>query len=81
MALKIQTRAKFSKEIESMVSKNEGLTYMDALMIYLEKHQLEPEKVAKLMSPNLKDKFYKECAKLHLLKGVDYNPLPFLEDD
>ena len=52
---KLMTPQKFSIAIEKAVSEGGG-TYMDALLDYCEKYQLEPEMIKPLITKSLKEK-------------------------
>jgi hypothetical protein len=80
MALKLHSKITFAKEIEELVKTNE-FTYLEAISHYMEKTQMEPDKVKKLMSPALKDKLKQESIKYNRppFRGQKVNPLNFDE--
>lgn len=80
MALKLHTQSTFSKHIEKTVAEN-NITYMDAICEFVEIHQMDIEKVGRLLSQNIKDKLYAEAIRLNMFKGKKINPLPFLMDE
>jgi hypothetical protein len=48
-------QTKFQLQIEEIVVTNR-LSYLDAVVYYCQKNELEPEEVTKLITSNLKDK-------------------------
>jgi hypothetical protein len=67
----------FVSEVESAVCKR-GLSYIEAVMDWQEKHGVEPETAAKLVSDSssLKAKIEAEAALKHLIKKKIRNTLP-----
>ena len=66
----------FVMEIENMVS-NMGIPYMDAILLYCERNEMEVEVVAKLVTGNLKSKLKLEAEDLNFLKKTETSKLPF----
>lgn len=73
---KILNKNKFSIEVEKTYMQNLGISYLDALLIVVESHDLEPEKVPRLLSDNLKAKLHHEALESKLIKGKKTNKLP-----
>lgn len=66
----------FSIKIEEMVANNAGMTYMEAILDYCEKNQLEHEVAAKLVSFSLKAKLQIEAENLNFLPKSNTSKLP-----
>jgi hypothetical protein len=66
----------FSIKIEEMVAKNIDMTYMEAILDYCEKNQIEPEVAAKLISFSLKAKLQIEAENLNFLPKSNTAKLP-----
>ena len=60
------TPKRFSKIVEEIVIKK-SVTHMDAILIYCQDHELEPEDVRKFISKTLKDKVTVNAQDLHYL--------------
>lgn len=60
------TPKRFSKIIEEIVL-DKTVTHMDAILLYCENHELEPEDVKKFVSKTLKDKVTVNAQDLHYL--------------
>ena len=60
------TPKRFSKIIEEIVI-DKTITHMDAILLYCENHELEPEDVKKCVSKTLKDKVTVNAQDLHYL--------------
>jgi len=60
------TPKRFSKIIEEIVI-DKTVTHMDAILLYCENHELEPEDVKKFVSKTLKDKVTVNAQDLHYL--------------
>jgi len=58
----------FIEEIE-LLCKEKNISYMEALMLYIEKYKVEPETVASIVkkNTNFKSKLYQECTQLKLV--------------
>jgi hypothetical protein len=67
--------ANFSLEIEK-ISKDKGLSYMDAVIWYCEKFDFDFEIAAKLISGTLKCKIKIEAEDLHFLPKSNTDKLP-----
>jgi len=60
------TPKRFSKIIEDIVL-DKSVTHMDAILLYCDEHELEPEDVRKFISKTLKDKVTVNAQDLHYL--------------
>ena len=67
MGLSVLTKDIFSQNVEKIV-KDEGVEYMDAILLYCEKHEVEIEVVAKLINSKIKASMEKEASDLNMLK-------------
>lgn len=72
--LAVMTPKKFAMKIEEIVSKG-GITYMDAILDYCEKHQMEPDAIAPLISKPLKEKIEADARELNFLPRVATLPI------
>ena len=72
--LAVMTPKKFAIKIEEIVSKG-GITYMDAILDYCEKNQMEPDAVAPLISKPLKEKIEAYARELNFLPRVATLPI------
>ena len=54
--LVVMTPKKFALQIEKIVSQGNEVSYMDAILDYCEKHQMEPDTIGPLISKPLKQK-------------------------
>ena len=70
-------QSKFSQEIESIVCNNEDVNYIDAIIIFCEKNQIDLESVPKLISKPLKEKIKCEAMNLNFLKKTSKAKLLF----
>lgn len=66
MALKINSREEFSKEIERLV-KEECFTYIDAIVFHCEESSIELSVVPKLITRVLKSKIEHEAMDLNMV--------------
>jgi len=69
-----RTSNDFSQHIEKMA--NITNSYIDAVVDYCEKRDIEIESVKKLLSVSLKDKIKNEAEELNMLKGAKGGKLP-----
>jgi hypothetical protein len=60
------TPRRFSKIVEDIV-RDKQVNYMDAILIYCENHELEPEDIRKFVSKTLKEKVAVNAQDLHYL--------------
>ena len=72
--LAVMTPKKFAIKIEQIVSKG-GITYMDAILDYCEKDQMEPDAIAPLISKPLKEKIEADARELNFLPRVATLPI------
>ena len=66
MALNIHNAEAFAKHIEKVVE-NSGMSYMDAILDFCERRQLDPEAVVPFISDKIKRALAREGRALHLL--------------
>ena len=71
---KLMTPKKFSIAIERKV-KEFGMTYLDALLDYCEKSDLEPEMIKPLITKSLKEKVEVDARNLNFLPKVAQLPI------
>ena len=64
---KFMTTAKFSQEVEKVAFENK-MNYIDAIVFYCEKNEIEIESVPKLISKPLKEKLKYDAQKLNYMK-------------
>jgi len=69
--------SKFAQEIESIVQKNEDMNYIDAIVFFCEKNNIDVESVSKLVSKPLKEKIKYEAMELNFLKRTSRAKLVF----
>lgn len=69
--------SKFSQEIESIVHTNEDMNYIDAIVFFCEKNNIDIESVPKLISKPLKEKIKCEAMELNFLKKTSRARLVF----
>jgi len=67
---------KFAEEIESIAHQNNGMSYIDAIVLFCEKNNVDVESVPKLISKPLKEKLKCEAMELNLLKRTSHAKLP-----
>ena len=60
--------------IEGIVKEKES-SYMEAVLHYAQKSEIEPEAMAKMLNQSIKDKIEVEAQELHLLKSTAKLPL------
>lgn len=64
---KFMTTARFSQDVEKVAFENK-MNYIDAIIFYCEKNEIEIESVAKLISKPLKEKLKYDAQKLNYMK-------------
>lgn len=69
MPLKINNPEAFAKHIEKQV-KDTGMGYLEAILEFCEKRQIDPEQIAPFISDKIKRAIAKEGKALHLLKDM-----------
>ena len=72
---KFLTPQKFAMEIEKIVAENE-LNYIDAILDYCEKNNLEVESITKLVSKPLKERLKWDATRLNFMKATSRAKLP-----
>lgn len=65
--IRIQSTDIFSEAIEGMVSDNEDMTYLEAILLYSEKEGLEYSTISKIISKNIKEKLRAEAIDKNML--------------
>ena len=60
--------SRFAQEIESLVQKTEGMTYIDAVVHFCEQNAIDLDSVPKLISKPLKEKIKYEAMELNFLE-------------
>jgi hypothetical protein len=68
--------SRFAQEIESLVIKNSGMSYIDAIIHFCESNSIDLESVPKLIPKPLKDKIKAEAMELNFLKRSSRAKLP-----
>ena len=71
---KLMTPKKFSISNEKTVQES-GISYMDALLDYCDKYQLEPEMIKPLITKSLKEKVEVDARNLNYLPEVATLPI------
>ena len=64
---KFMTTARFSQDVEKVAFEN-NMNYIDAIVFYCEKNEIEIESVPKLISKPLKEKLKYDAQKLNYMK-------------
>ena len=72
---------KFTEEIETIAKEGSGMKYIDAIVHFCEKNNLDVESIPKLISKPLKEKIKCEAMELNLLKRTSHAKLPLWADD
>ena len=70
----VMTPKKFAIKIETIVAQG-GVSYMDAILDYCEKNQMEPDSIAPLISKPLKEKIEADARELNFLPRVATLPV------
>ena len=65
-----------SQEIENVVTNNEDMSYIDAVVYFCEQNNIDVESVPKLISKPLKEKIKYEAQELNFLKRSSRAKLP-----
>lgn len=65
----LKTASDFIREIED-IAREKKISNLDALMFYVEKHNVEPETIAAVVRKNaaFKARLYEECSHLNLVE-------------
>ena len=69
--------SRFAQEIESLVQTNEDMNYIDAIVYFCERNNIDVESVPKLISKPLKEKIKYEAMELNFLKKTSRAKLIF----
>jgi len=69
--------SKFAQEIESIVQINKEMNYIDAIIYFCEKNNIDLESVPKLISKPLKEKIKYDAMELNFLKRTSSARLIF----
>ena len=69
--------SKFAQEIETLVHTNKSMNYIDAIIHFCEKNNIDVESVPKLISKPLKEKLKYEATELNFLKKTSRAKLVF----
>jgi hypothetical protein len=72
----INIETTFSKEIEELCRDRKDGQYIDAILELCEKHGIEPESVAKLVTKPIREKLKAEFENKNMLKGGKRSKLP-----
>ena len=72
--ISVMTPKKFAIKIETIVAQG-GVSYMDAILDYCEKNQMEPDAIAPLISKPLKEKIEADARELNFLPRVATLPI------
>tara|TARA_B100001996_G_scaffold247729_1_gene191931 strand:+ start:68 stop:322 length:255 start_codon:yes stop_codon:yes gene_type:complete len=72
---KFMNPAKFALEIEKLV-KQEGINYIDAIVLYCEENNIEIDSITKLISKPLKEKLKCDAQQLNFMKKTTRAKLP-----
>ena len=67
---------KFTEEIETLVKDNKDMKYIDAIIHFCDKNNVDIETVPKLISKPLKEKIKCEAMDLNFLKKTSHAKLP-----
>jgi hypothetical protein len=68
--------SRFAQEIETLVHANDDMNYIDAIIFFCEKNNIDVESVPKLISKPLKEKIKYEAMELNFLKRSSRAKLP-----
>ncbi len=69
--------SKFAQEIENLVQINKDMNYIDAIIYFCDKHNIDLESVPKLISKPLKEKIKYDAMELNFLKRTSRAKLIF----
>mgnify|MGYP001949609393 CR=1 FL=1 len=72
---KFLNKDSFSEEIEKLVLET-NLNYIDAIVLYCERHDLDVESIGKLVSKPIKEKLRYDATELNYLKRTSRAKLP-----
>ena len=69
--------SRFAQEVEKIVQENDDMNYIDAIIFFCEKNNIDLESVPKLISKPLKEKIKYEAMELNFLKRTSRAKLVF----
>jgi len=69
--------SRFAQEVEKLVQENDDMNYIDAIVFFCEKNNIDLESVPKLISKPLKEKIKYEAMELNFLKRTSRAKLVF----
>lgn len=69
--------SRFAQEVEKIVQENDDMNYIDAVVFFCEKNNIDLESVPKLISKPLKEKIKYEAMELNFLKRTSRAKLVF----
>lgn len=69
--------SRFAQEVEKLVQENDDMNYIDAIVFFCEKNNIDLESVPKLISKPLKEKIKYEAMELNFLKKTSRAKLVF----
>jgi hypothetical protein len=69
--------SRFAQEIEKLVQSEEDINYIDAIIVFCDKNNIDLESVPKLLSKPLKEKIKYEAMELNFLKKTSKARLVF----
>ena len=69
--------SRFAQEIEKLVQSDEDINYIDAIVIFCDRNNIDLESVPKLISKPLKEKIKYEAMELNFLKKTSKARLVF----
>ena len=67
---------RFAEEIEKLTHDNNDMKYIDAIIHFCEKNNIDVESISKLISKPLKEKIKAEAIELNLLRRTSHARLP-----
>ena len=76
LASKFFSSAGFAQEIEKLVQVNKDMNYIDAIVFFCEKNNIDVESVPKLISKPLKEKIKCDAQELNFMKRTSRAKLP-----
>lgn len=74
MPLSVHNSEAFAKHIERCVS-TKHMSYMEAIIAFCERRQLEPESIVPFLTDKIKDALAFEAQRLHLMPKMSSLPL------
>ena len=68
--------SKFAQEIEHLVHHNSDMNYIDAIVFFCDKNNIDIESISKLISKPLKEKLKCNAVELNFIKKTSRAKLP-----